>query len=301
MRVWCKLVVDLAWCCVLMTFEHEWVEGVSICRRELWPWWETNNEAVVVRTFNTHTLVLKRKCNVHPSWRLFTVFKVSASFILSLRSSPAVLWLSLCPCFLKRWRDVLYFSWWKIEKLRCRCSVAPTSFTGGIPLINQVNYHWSLIISPHHRVICVWFTWNFARVTLSWLTRTYGGVKVFDFLVPKLGKHKLSQEHSESLSLSLSLLALLWVRGLRTFDLLQTSKADSWFPPSQSELRLWSCPPACLHTLFFFVWRHMLLFWPRFCPRDYLGLSKSLVFELQSHFWLLPLTSDSPLQPQTFL
>lgn len=91
----------------------------------------------------------------------------------------------------------------------------------------------------------------------------------------------------------------LWVRSLRTFDLWLTYKAVSWFWLSQSELRLWRCPPACLHTLL--VWRHMLLFWLRFCLRDNLGLSKSLVFELQSHFWLLPLTSDSPLQPETFL
>lgn len=43
---------------------------------------------------------------------------------------------------------------------------------------------------------------------------------------------------------------MLWVRGLRTFDLWQTCKADSWFQLSQSELCLWSRPPACLHTRF---------------------------------------------------
>lgn len=35
MSVCCKLAVVLVHCSVLMTLEHEWVEGVSICRRVL--------------------------------------------------------------------------------------------------------------------------------------------------------------------------------------------------------------------------------------------------------------------------
>lgn len=66
-----------------------------------------------------------------------------------------------------------------------RCSVAPTSFTIGIPLINQVNYHWRLIISFLHRLICLSFTWKFAEVTLLWLAGTYCGLNVL--LLPKLG------------------------------------------------------------------------------------------------------------------
>lgn len=36
-------------------------KGVSICRRELWPWWETSNEAVVVCTLDAHPLDLKKE------------------------------------------------------------------------------------------------------------------------------------------------------------------------------------------------------------------------------------------------
>lgn len=101
-------------------------------------------------------------------------------------------------------------------------------------------------------------------------------------------KHKLTLEQF-ILFFEIISAGFMWLRGLRTFDLSQTLKADSWFQLPQSEPRLWRWPLACLHTLF--VWCHMLLFRPSFCPWDYVGLSKDLVFRIQSHFWLLHPTS----------
>jgi len=168
---------------------------------------------------------------------------------------------------------------------------------GGIALINQVNYHWSLLVSPHHRVNRVWF--SFVGVTLSRLARTYVGVKVFDFLFWWNLEAWMKLREQRSPFFSAVACGAAMSQGFDNFPP-QTRKADGRFQLSLSE----SCLPVGLHTLFWGGWSHNLLFVCVFTEIPLWGIISDypniLIVELQSNFWHLWVTSDSPRQPQTF-
>lgn len=197
MHVWRTSVGCSEMLLVQMAIESEWVEGRGI-EEERWPWWETNNEAVVVCTLNTHTLVLRRRrrrsATFFPPEGSSLSLKPFASFIFppsSLsqvrpgRPVAASLSLDVLP---ERWRHILYLSrltsWVAPLQMFCRLHLThrwdPSNQSSQLPL---KSHHF-----PSSRIDSCLIYLKVCQSDFILTRQNSWSVKVFDFLFsPKLG------------------------------------------------------------------------------------------------------------------